>query len=766
MNPYKIRFHCGVGFLQETPTAKKLKLNILLAHDRQSQLQVMDALSILARSRRRSQKLYLHTAGSSAIPSAGVAIGPESHDRASKGQPASNDNFRSSKRQRTGLPQTDTLQVPKHLDFFSDESKAVRVAQKTVQHAPGGTNGHETRPEQDTSHVDAGQCKKILRSHKIKIVQLWPSVQPTDGAFLATDKRKANTSATDGVQSSKRRKLELYPNPLDSFAQMHDRYGLSRTLVNNVIRQGYRIPTEVQLGSLPLLLDTKQSTDSSNTGRDIRQDDLGIDLLTVAPTGSGKTLAFLIPVVHALVRGRRATGDERHGPRAVIIAPTKELASQIVNEGRKLLLGLGVKITFVRKGMQIDTASAAPSQDADDEIDGDVVSADSVSKTVPLVKADILVSTPLALLHALDPKDTSALDTVTYLVLDEADVLLDPLFRQQTVNVWSACTNSRLRVSLWSATMGASIETLATELITARWERMRQVHKLQARDRSRLVRLVVGMKDSSLPTIEHKLLYAANEQGKLMALRQLLHPSRASNVPALRPPFLVFTQTIARATALHAELLYDIPHEAGGSSRIAVLHSDLSDTARESTMTRFRRGEIWVLITTDLLSRGVDFKGINGVVNYDFPNSSAAYVHRVGRTGRAGREGGVAVTLYAKEDIPFVKNVANVIVASERQRDGGGGDVAGSTEAQKWLFDALPTPTKREKQQLKKRGVESRRGGDADNGVPKKKRASSTRISTKAGYERKLSNRKFSAGRNATVVPPPPVLDDFDGFDD
>ena len=132
----------------------------------------------------------------------------------------------------------------------------------------------------------------------------------------------------------------------------------------------------------------------------------------------------------------------------------------------------------------------------------------------------------------------------------------------------------------------------------------------------------------------------------------------------VRPPVVVFTQTITRAIALRSELLYDIPTEAGGSSRIAVFHSDLSDSALEHIMTRFRRAEIFVLITTDLLARGVDFKGVNGVVSYDLPNSSAAYVHRAGRTGRAGRDGGASITLYSKEDLPYVKHVANVIAAS------------------------------------------------------------------------------------------------------
>jgi len=269
--------------------------------------------------------------------------------------------------------------------------------------------------------------------------------------------------------------------------------------------------------------------------------------------------------------------------------------------------------------------------------------------------------------------------------------------------------------------------------------------KLGIEEGLRIVRLVVGLKDSAIPNITHRLTYAATEPGKLIALRQLLHPTAksADGTQSLRPPFLVFTQTIPRAVALHAELLYDIPAEAGGSSRIAVLHSDLSDSARSQVMSRFRNGEIWVLITTDILSRGVDFRGINGVVNYDVPNSGAAYIHRVGRTGRAGRDGGVAVTFYTKEDIPYVKNIANIIAASEKQA----GKPPSEASMQKWLLDALPKPSKEEKKKLKMYGVEARRGGLGIGKEGKEAKGGKGRmqISTKSGYERKLENNRKGA---------------------
>jgi ATP-dependent RNA helicase DDX52/ROK1 len=273
--------------------------------------------------------------------------------------------------------------------------------------------------------------------------------------------------------------------------------------------------------------------------------------------------------------------------------------------------------------------------------------------------------------------------------------------------------------------MGSNIEALATEKLKDRVEALSIAPKP-------FVRLVVGLKDTAVPNIVHKLTYTASEQGKLLALRQLLHPTGSDDSgPPLRPPFLVFAQTIDRAMALHEELKYDIPLEAGGPSRIAALHSALADSARSAIMRKFRAGEIWVLITTDVLARGVDFAGVNGVVNYDVPGSAAAYVHRAGRTGRAGREGGIAVTFYTKEDIPFVKTVANVIAVSEKQA-GKTGDQAG---VQKWLLDALPNVAKADRKKLKERGVESRRtrGG------------SKAKITSKSGYERKKDHNRQGA---------------------
>ncbi|KAI1657705.1 P-loop containing nucleoside triphosphate hydrolase protein [Daldinia decipiens] len=562
--------------------------------------------------------------------------------------------------------------------------------------------------------LDEEEVRQILRSHRLKFTLL---------SSHEEKKKKVKKSKKKEEAKSKLKyvKKQLFPQPLTSFSELRSIYNISTRLGENLAKQGYRIPTEIQLGSLPLLLQPDRAIPTSTAKELNFKTDNGIDFLAVAPTGSGKTLAFLIPAINNILRRRAGdTAQKEHVLEVVVVAPTRELAHQIVNEGRKLAQGTGVKIVGMKKGMQVPAEGQVDAEDGDtsgseDEAGSADDDSESEQKKMTTTKTDILVTTPMLLRNYLKSR---TLPTVKSLILDEADVLLDPLFREQTLGIWSACTNESLRLTCWSATMGSSIEGLVLE-------------QLKSRESSAipLIRIVVGLKDTAVPSINHKLIYTATEQGKLFALRQLLHPkSSDDSMPQMRLPFLVFAQTIERATALHDELKFDIPAEAGGSSRIAALHSSLSDSARSSIVARFRAGEIWVLITTDLLMRGIDFRGVNGVINYDVPTSAAAYVHRVGRTGRAGHEGGMAVTFYTTEDVTYLKSIANVISLSEKQ--------AGKSSQEsipKWLIDSLPKVGKEEKKKLKQRGVESRRGTKA------------AKITTQSAWERRKEHNKRGA---------------------
>ncbi|ODA76096.1 hypothetical protein RJ55_08379 [Drechmeria coniospora] len=719
----------------------------------------MDILKVLSRGTKRSGSKSGQFGGKVpvSLPSAGTKTNPQLFHDEVRGQKRK--RFSEESRPETNADADAELPM---VDFFAPKSESAAGNKTSTRETERGMSPAPSPAPAKKMSED--ECRQLLRSHRLKITLL--SKAERQKKVKKAKKKKAAVEA-------KEKKEQLFPQPLESFVELCDTFGVSRRVSENLLQQGYRVPTEVQLGSLPLLL----RPDMALPGEEAFES--GVDFLAVAPTGSGKTISFLIPAVNDIMR-RRAEGAVRgvHELEAVIVAPTRELAYQIANEGRKLVQGTGIRVVGMRKGMRLAAAAqyatseaeASPKDEVDDEDaadekygadedgngngngngdkdedededeeeeeeeeEGEEVDAKAqkggkgaAKKQKTLTKADILVTTPLLLLNLLSPGPSGTaqvLPSVRRLILDEADVLLDPLFREQTMGIWTACTNADMTVSCWSATMGSNIESIVGEAIQSRAATLATTPKP-------LVRLVVGLKDTAVPNVVHKLTYTASEQGKLLALRQLLHPTASDDGgPPLRPPFLVFTQTIERAMALHEELKYDIPLEAGGSARIAALHSSLPDPVRAAIMRRFRAGEIWILITTDVLARGVDFAGVNGVVNYDVPGSSAVYVHRVGRTGRAGREGGVAVTFYTKEDIPFVKTVANVIAVSEKQA-GKCGDDAG---VQKWLLDALPKVSKNDRKTLKEKGIEARRSG------------AGSKITSQSGYERRKENNRRAA---------------------
>ncbi|KAK1835520.1 ATP-dependent RNA helicase [Podospora conica] len=699
------------------------------------------------------------------LPSAGARVNPQFfHDDVSGLAAARGKKRKRRKNAAAGADDDNDETAPadddddaSDIDFFAPPKPATAAA--TTTPAQDEAEDKEQQAKKINERLlDEDECRMIFKSHRLKFTVLaGGTVAPEEEEEPVRKKsKKQKGDGKKDVEEDKKKKddklKQLFPQPLNKFGELRHIYGIAPTLADNIARQGFRVPTEVQMGALPLLL--RPSLALKKVKGDVVKvdEEQGVDFLGVAPTGSGKTISFLIPAIDRILR-RRGENTEEHVLEAVVVAPTRELASQIVNEGRKLALGTGVRVVLMKRGVTLaaddleqvkepeekndqEKAEAEESEEEDQNTDSDSDADDKTKARAPRgpTHVDILVTTPKTLLNFLsgekvpskNPKARKALPTVRSLILDEADVLLDPLFRKQTTAIWNACTHPSLTLTCWSATMASSIEALITKQLSKRAAR------LSLPTPPPVLRLVVGLKDTAVPNVTHKLIYAATEQGKLLGLRNLLHPSGGSSDIPLRPPFLVFTQTIERAQALFSELQYDIPPSAGGgAARLAVLHSSLPDAARARIMARFRAGDVWVLITTDVLARGIDFAGVNGVVNYDVPGSAAAYVHRAGRTGRAGREGGVAVTFYTKEDIPFVRSVANVIAASERQAGGGGGG-EGST-VQKWLLDALPRVAKGEKRKLSVRGVEARRAGGK------------ATIGTKGGWEKQKENNKKAA---------------------
>lgn len=391
------------------------------------------------------------------------------------------------------------------------------------------------------------------------------------------------------------------PLPIGSFEDLVSRFKLDKTLLTNLIENDFTEPTPIQSEGIPSAL-------------------FGRDIIACAPTGSGKTLAFLIPLIQQILnvrpayRGNLTKDQQREVKNArelsgLVISPTNELTHQIYQQLEKLCKGLCLSVGYMDKS----TATKFK------------------LKQIKLNKYDIIVSTPLRLIDLLKTESLD-LSNVTQIVFDEADSLFESNFLEQTDAILSKLTNKKLRKSIFSATVTSSVEELANGIMLDP------------------IRVIVGHKEAANSNIEQKLTYCGDEHGKLVAIRDLIRSG------GFKPPVLIFLQSIHRAKALYSELLYD-------GINVDVIHAERTQHQREEAIRRFRAGELWCLITTDVLARGVDFKGINLVINYDVPNSSQGYVHRIGRTGRAGRMGR-AVTFYTKEDIDIVKSVVNVMKAS------------------------------------------------------------------------------------------------------
>jgi ATP-dependent RNA helicase DDX52/ROK1 len=331
-------------------------------------------------------------------------------------------------------------------------------------------------------------------------------------------------------------------------------------------------------------------------------------------------------------------GPAKEGFRAVIISPTRELAQQIHRELSSLSIGKPFKVCVLSKATNVQS----------DQI------------TESLKNFDILISTPLRLVHALKEGHIQ-LDRARHLVLDEADKLLELGFLEQMDEILAACSSPKLHKALFSATIPSGVETLAESFMTSP------------------VRVVIGTKNAATETISQKLLFVGSEEGKMVAIRQLIQKG-------LTPPVLIFVQSIDRAKELFHELVYD-------GINVDVMHSERTKAQRDAIIQGLRSGKIWVLITTELMARGIDFKGVRLVINYDFPQTVQSYIHRIGRTGRAGRQG-EAVTYFTKEDGPHLRTIVNVM------RDSG-------CDVPEWMLK-LKKPSKQSKKDLKRSPLDRR----------------------------------------------------------
>ncbi len=339
----------------------------------------------------------------------------------------------------------------------------------------------------------------------------------------------------------------------------------------------------------------------------------GHDLLVQSPTGSGKTLAFGIPMIERVERGAK----QKHTS-ALVLAPTRELAGQIVEELRSAADARGLRIAAVYGGVGFGPQSTAAR------------------------RADILVATP-GRLEDLIARGVVSLEDVRILVLDEADRMLDMGFEPVVRRIVSQTPDER-QTLFFSATLEG-----ATGKIAAAYTRDARRHTQAQSER--------GKAD-----IEHRFLHVDSQSTKLDHLVEQLGDDDSGRT-------LVFVRTKRGADRLAKRL------RARGVEAVA-MHGDKSQGQRERALARFEAGDVDALIATDVAARGIDVDGVTHVINFDAPGDSDSYVHRVGRTGRAGSQG-TGISFVLSDQVEEVRQMAVALGLTrefDRERNGTGSD--------------------------------------------------------------------------------------------
>jgi ATP-dependent RNA helicase RhlE len=317
----------------------------------------------------------------------------------------------------------------------------------------------------------------------------------------------------------------------------------------------------------------------------------GHDLLVQSPTGSGKTLAFGIPLIERLSPRPGSTA-------ALVLAPTRELAGQIVDELRPIAESRNLKIAAVYGGVGFGPQIKAGRE------------------------ADVLVATP-GRLEDLIARGAVSLDQIRVLVLDEADRMLDMGFKPAVDRIVSR-TPAERQTLFFSATLEG-----ATGKVAAAYTRNARRHTHAPKQ--------------AKADIEHRFLPVGTQGEKIDHLVAQLRDDECG-------PTLVFVRTKRGADRLVKRL-------RGHSVEAVAMHGDKSQKQRERALARFEDGEVEALVATDVAARGIDVEGVTHVINYDAPEDRDAYVHRIGRTGRAGRQG-TGVSFVLADQVDDVRRMA------------------------------------------------------------------------------------------------------------
>ena len=357
--------------------------------------------------------------------------------------------------------------------------------------------------------------------------------------------------------------------------------GLAEPIQRALVARNHLNPTPIQAKAIPALL-------------------AGRDILGIAQTGTGKTAAFALPILHRLGKTRRKGGCR--GPRALILAPTRELALQIGEEFRAYARHLDLRQTVIYGGVSQRPQVAALSRGT-----------------------DIVIATPGRLLDLMN-QGRVRLDAVGFFVLDEADRLLDMGFVRDVRKIVAALPGTRQSL-MFSATMPAEITRLSGEVL------------------SDPLRIEVAPQAAPIGRIDQQVYHVAAGD-KTALLTNILADPALSRV-------IVFSRTKHRANRVAAQLNRSGIHAEA-------IHGNKSQGARQRALTRFRAGKARVLVATDIAARGIDVDRVSHVINYELPNEPESYVHRIGRTARAGAAG-TALSFCDASERAYLRDIERLI---------------------------------------------------------------------------------------------------------
>ena len=356
---------------------------------------------------------------------------------------------------------------------------------------------------------------------------------------------------------------------------------LAQPILRAIEDEGYTTPTPIQEKSIPPLLE-------------------GRDLLGIAQTGTGKTAAFALPLLQRLARNQ--TKAAPRCPRALILAPTRELASQIADSLR--IYGRHLRL---RSGVVFGGTSARP------------------QIKVLARGVDILVTTPGRLLDLMNRRHLS-LDAVEVFVLDEADRMLDMGFIHDVKKI-AAAVPKRRQTALFSATMPKSVQGLAAGLLIEP------------------VLVEAAPTATTVEKVDQRIFFVPKDRKRAL-LSTLLKNKDIERV-------LIFTRTKHGADRVAKHL-----NRSGIQSD--EIHGNKAQNARERALGAFRSGNIRALVATDIAARGIDVDGVSHVINFDLPADPESYVHRIGRTARAGASG-VAISFCDHGERAYLSDIEKTI---------------------------------------------------------------------------------------------------------